>query len=307
MRLVRVQGPSGIHLARLDGDGVITPIVEQETGPGRDPLRDAIAAGVDLMAAPAVAESGPLDGGFMLLAPVVAPQKVLAIGLNYRDHARETGAELPKAPILFVKTPNSIIGPDQAITYAKDDSTQVDYEAELAVVIGRQCRRVGVENALDAVLGYTVCNDVSARDAQFADGQWVRGKSFDTFCPLGPWIVTADEIPHPQRLGLRCRVNGEVLQDSSTSEMIFGCAELISYLSQVITLEPGDVIATGTPSGVGFTRKPPVLLVDGDVVEAEIDGIGTLRNTVAVDCARSIEPRRRSLPDVSGRTRAAPD
>jgi 2-keto-4-pentenoate hydratase/2-oxohepta-3-ene-1,7-dioic acid hydratase in catechol pathway len=285
MRLVRVQGPSGVHLARLariEGRDVVTPIVEQQSGPGRDPLRDAIAAGTDLAAAPAVAAEGPLDR-FTLLAPVVAPQKVLAIGLNYRDHANETGAELPKAPILFVKTPNSIVGPGQAITYSKDDSTQVDYEAELAIVIGRRCRRVNVDDALDYVLGYTACNDVSARDAQFADGQWVRGKSFDTFCPLGPWIVTADEITDPQALGIRCRVNGELLQDSSTSEMIFGCAELVSYLSQVITLEPGDVIATGTPNGVGFTRKPPVLLLDGDVVEVDIDGIGALQNTVVVE------------------------
>src|SRR5438067_90719 len=175
MRLVRVQGPSGIHLARVDGDGVVTPIVEQLAGPGRDPLRDAVAAGVDLTGGAAVTEPGPLDGGrFTLLSPVAAPQKVLAIGLNYRDHARETGAELPKAPVLFVKTPNSIVGPGQPITYAKDDSTQVDYEAELAVVIGRTCRRVSQSSALDFVLGYTVCNDVSARDAQFADGQWVR-------------------------------------------------------------------------------------------------------------------------------------
>ena len=283
MRLVRVQGPAGIHLARLGDGDVVTPIAEQQPGPGRDPLRDALASGLDLATAPAVAAEGPLDGaGFTVLAPVVAPQKVLAIGLNYRDHARETGAELPKAPILFVKTSNSIIGPGQPITYSKDDSTRVDYEAELAVVIGCQCRRVSVDAALDSVLGYTMCNDVSARDAQFADGQWVRGKSFDTFCPLGPAIVTADEIPDPQTLGIRCRVNGQLLQDSSTSEMVFGCAELVSYLSQVITLEPGDVIATGTPSGVGFTRQPPVLLTDGDVVEVEIDRIGTLTNPVVV-------------------------
>ena len=170
MRLVRVQGPSAVYLARLDGDDgeVVIPIVEQQPGPGRDPLRDAIAAGVDLAAAPAIAGEGSLagegGGSYTLLAPVVAPEKVLAIGLNYRDHARETGAELPKAPILFTKTPNSIVGPGDAITYSKDDSTRVDYEAELAVVIGRRCRRVSVEAALDAVLGYTVCNDVSARD-----------------------------------------------------------------------------------------------------------------------------------------------
>jgi 2-keto-4-pentenoate hydratase/2-oxohepta-3-ene-1,7-dioic acid hydratase in catechol pathway len=140
-----------------------------------------------------------------------------------------------------------------------------------------------VADALDHVLGYTVCNDVSARDAQFADSQWVRSKSFDTFCPIGPWIVTTDEIEDPQALGLRCRVNGTTLQDSSTGDMIFGCAELVSYLSRVMTLEPGDVISTGTPEGVGFARRPPVWLLHGDVVEAEVDGIGTLRNTVVVE------------------------
>jgi 2-keto-4-pentenoate hydratase/2-oxohepta-3-ene-1,7-dioic acid hydratase in catechol pathway len=140
-----------------------------------------------------------------------------------------------------------------------------------------------VDEALDHVLGYTVCNDVSARDAQFADGQWVRSKSFDTFCPLGPWIVTADEVPDPQQLGVRCRVNGTTLQDSTTAEMIFGCAELVSFLSQVMTLEPGDVIATGTPYGVGFARTPPVFLLHGDTVECEIDGIGTLSNPVIVE------------------------
>ena len=210
------------------------------------------------------------------------PSKVLAIGLNYADHARESGMTPPKNPLIFVKTNNSICGNGDAITWAAVDSAQVDYEAELAVVIGRQARRVSEADALDYVFGYTCCNDVSARDAQFGDQQWVRGKSFDTFCPLGPEIVTADEIPDPQNLRIACRVNGETLQDSNTSEMIFGVAELISYCSRFMTLEAGDIIATGTPFGVGFSRTPPIFLTDGDVCDVEIEKIGVLTNPCVV-------------------------
>ena len=281
MRIVRAARAGEVFLARIEGDDVV-PVAVQPAEPGRDPLREALAAGIDVTSAAPCAPTGPI-ADFELLAPVVAPQKLLAIGLNYADHARESGVEPPAAPVLFVKTPNSICGPGDAIRYSKDDSTEVDYEAELALVIGRTARRVSTEAALDYVLGYTLCNDVSARDAQFADGQWVRGKSFDTFSPLGPWIVTADEIADPQALGIRCRVNGAVLQDSTTAEMIFSCAEIVSYLSRVMTLEPGDVIATGTPFGVGFARTPPVYLLDGDTVEVEVDGIGTLTNTVVVE------------------------
>lgn len=282
MRIARAVGMDGtVSLVRVIGDWA-TPIARQPGEPGRDPLREALASGVNLETAPATGPAAPL-ASFRLLAPVAAPQKVLAIGLNYADHARESNVEPPAAPVLFVKTPNSIIGPGEPIRFSKDDSTQVDYEAELGLVIGRRARRVSEADALDHVLGYTLCNDVSARDAQFADGQWVRGKSFDTFCPLGPWIVTTDEIGDPQALGIRCRVNGETLQESSTAEMIFGCAALVSYLSRFMTLEPGDVIATGTPFGVGFARTPPVWLGDGDIVEVEVDGIGTLVNPVAVE------------------------
>lgn len=237
---------------------------------------------MDLALAEEIGAPIPLDE-CRLLAPVSEPQKVLAIGLNYADHAHESGIEPPKAPVLFVKTPNSIIGPNEQIRWRTRDSQQVDYEAELAAVIGRRARDVSVRDALSFVLGYTCCNDVSARDAQFADGQWIRGKSFDTFCPIGPWIVTADEIPDPQSLGIRCRVDGRTLQDSTTAEMIFGVAELVSYLSQVLTLEPGDIIATGTPFGVGFARTPPIYLEHGNLVEVEIDGIGTLANPVVVE------------------------
>jgi 2-keto-4-pentenoate hydratase/2-oxohepta-3-ene-1,7-dioic acid hydratase in catechol pathway len=159
-------------------------------------------------------------------------------------------------------------------------TTQVDYEAELGVVIGRTARAVSVQEALDYVLGYTCLNDVSARELQSGDGQWVRGKSLDTFCPLGPWIVTTDEIPDPQNLAIRCRLNGQIVQDPSTRHMIFSVAELVSFISQGITLEPGDVLATGTPPGVGIVRRPPLLLKPGDVVRVEIDGIGALENPV---------------------------
>lgn len=238
-------------------------------------LRDAGESILDLQPG---AEVGPLDAA-KLLAPVHDPKKLLCIGLNYRDHAAESGQPIPPNPILFAKFANSIVGPDQAIVIPPI-TQQVDYEAELGVVIGARASRVARGEALDHVLGYTCVNDVSARDLQFADGQWIRGKALDTFCPIGPWIVTTDEIPDPQLLGIRCHVNGETLQDSTTAEMIFPVDELVSFLSQGITLEPGDVIATGTPVGVGFARTPPVFLKPGDEVTVEIDGIGSLTNPV---------------------------
>lgn len=280
MRIARIATQGAVLLARLAPDGTATPLAVEDPAPGADPLRRLLAAG-DIAEAQPTGDPVPAEA-YRLLSPLRAPEKVLAIGLNYRDHARESGAELPTSPLLFAKTPNGIVGPDDVIEWAAGDSAEVDYEAELAVVIGSTARRVAVEDAMAHVLGYTACNDVSARDAQFADGQWTRGKSFDTFCPLGPVIVTSDEIPDPQALGLRCRVNGRTLQDGTTSDMVFGVAELISRLSQVMTLVPGDVIATGTPVGVGFARTPPIFLQDGDTVEIEIDGIGVLRNTVHI-------------------------
>lgn len=267
-------------IARVEGDSVL-PILPAPEIAGLDALREALSAGIDLANSEPLAAASPL-GGWRLRSPVSSPQKVLAIGLNYADHARESGLEPPAAPVCFAKMPSSIVGPGDEICYDASASQQVDYEAELAVVVGRTARRVAPGDALGYVYGYTVCNDVSARDAQFADGQWVRGKSFDTFCPLGPWVVTAEEIPDPQILPIRCRVNGRTLQDSNTKEMIFGVAEIVSYLSRFITLEPGDVIATGTPVGVGFARDPQVFLLDGDDVEVEVEGIGTLTNKVAV-------------------------
>lgn len=211
--------------------------------------------------------------------PPVEPSKIVAIGRNYVDHAIEGGSEPPAAPLIFNKLPNSLSAHNAPIVLHKI-SEQIDYEAELAVVIGRRATRVSESEALDYVFGYTLINDVSARDLQFGDGQWVRGKSLDGFAPLGPFITTRDEIPDVQALNIEGRLNGDVMQSSNTSKMIFGVAYLISYISQGITLEPGDVIATGTPDGVGIFRKPPVLLKAGDVYEVTIEGLGTLRNPV---------------------------
>jgi len=277
MKLMRVQAGDRVLLVRGEGDeGVV--LADERVDPGADVLRAALADGVDL--AGAAGERVALSGA-RLLSPVANPSKLLAIGLNYADHARETGAKLPSAPVVFVKTTNSICGPGDPVRIPAAAPSQVDYEAELAVVIGSRAVNVSEVDALDYVLGYTCCNDVSARDAQFAGGgQWVRGKSFDTFAPIGPCIVTGDEIADPQALPIRCVLNGQTLQDSKTSEMVFGVRELVSFLSRDITLEPGDVISTGTPAGVGFVRNPQVFLQPGDTVSVEIDGIGALTNPV---------------------------
>ena len=219
----------------------------------------------------------PVDSVSFL--PPIYPRKIVAIGRNYIDHAIEGGSEPPAAPLIFNKLPNSLSAHNAPIVLHKI-SEQIDYEAELAVVIGRRASRVSESEALDYVFGYTLINDVSARDLQFGDGQWVRGKSLDGFAPLGPFITTRDEIPDVQALKIEGRLNGEIMQSSNTSKMIFGVAYLISYISQAITLEPGDVIATGTPDGVGIFRKPPVLLNPGDVYEVTVEGLGTLRNPV---------------------------
>ena len=207
------------------------------------------------------------------------PGKIICVGLNYKDHAAEQGTDLPTAPLLFAKWPNTLIGPGEPIVIPPE-AEQVDYEAELGVVIGSRVRRASEAKALDAVRGYVCVNDVSARDLQFADGQWTRGKSPDTFCPVGPRLVPREEVPDPQALAIRCLVNGEVLQDSSTAQMVFSVAEIIAYASRTITLEPGDLIATGTPAGVGVFRDPKVLLGDGDEVTVEVEGLGTLTNPV---------------------------
>jgi len=209
--------------------------------------------------------------------PAVTPSKILCVGRNYYEHAKEGGDEPPPMPLLFNKLPTSLNSHGGAVTLHAI-SQQIDFEAELAVIIGRRASRVSEAEALDYVYGYSCLNDVSARDLQFADGQWMRGKSLDGFAPIGPWIVTKDEIADPQALGIEGLLNGETMQKSNTSNMIFKVAYLIHYISLGITLEPGDVIATGTPEGVGVFRKPPVLLKDGDVFDVIVDGIGTLRN-----------------------------
>ena len=214
-----------------------------------------------------------------LLAPVPQPGKIICVGLNYRDHARETGQKLPTEPVLFPKFANSVVGPG-ADVLVPPEAEKINYEAELAVVIGRRATAVPVDDALVHVAGYACANDVSSRSLQFRSAQWLLGKAIDTFLPLGPWLVTADEVPDPQALGIRCLVNDEVRQSSSTGEMVFGVAELVSFISRTITLEPGDLVVTGTPSGVGMAADPPRFLRPGDRMRVEIDGLGELENTV---------------------------
>ncbi|MDT7041335.1 fumarylacetoacetate hydrolase family protein [Candidatus Nitronereus thalassa] len=216
-----------------------------------------------------------------LLAPV-EPKNILCIGLNYRQHAEETGAKLPENPVLFIKAVNALNHPGAPIDIPKIAPGQVDYECELAVVIKKPAKNVSKNEALDYVLGYTCANDVSARRWQKEGGakQWCRGKSFDTFCPLGPCLVTPEDIPNPNKLRICTTINGVVMQDSSTSDMIFDVPTLISFLSEGTTLLPGTVILTGTPQGVGFARNPPIFLKAGDEVEIEIEDIGVLRNPV---------------------------
>ena len=234
----------------------------------------------DVESAMQAGDGKPWHGGTGQLCPVVRPSKVLGIGLNYMDHIREQGTEVPKRPIVFAKYPNALNGPFDSIVVDPTLTEQADYEAELAVIVGKRCRRVDEANALDYVFGYAVANDVSARDWQKRDSQFSRSKSMDTFCPIGPWITTADEIANPQNLRIRSVVNGEQRQDSSTTEMIFTVSQLIEFLSQTMTLEPGDVILTGTPHGVGFVMDPPQFLKAGDVVRCEVDGLGAIENPV---------------------------
>ena len=285
MRLISVRAGGTSILGVQAGERWLPAVDVVPAGPST--MAELLAGGTDALAtlrsAAATAhdrianEGRPVDET-ELLAPVPRPGKVVAIGRNYRDHTSEEGVDAPSAPLIFSKWSSSVVGPGAEIRWDPALTTQVDFEAELAVVIGRTARRVSEAEALDYVLGYTCLDDVSARDLQFGDGQWTRGKSLDTFCPMGPALVTADEVPDPQALGIECLVNGEVMQRATTADMFFGVAAIISHCSQAFTLEPGDVIATGTPGGVGIFRDPPVLLADGDVVTVSIDGIGRLLN-----------------------------
>jgi 2-keto-4-pentenoate hydratase/2-oxohepta-3-ene-1,7-dioic acid hydratase in catechol pathway len=247
-------------------------------------VRELLAGGPKLLAQAEAAASKPnavrLESNQVkLLPPIPDPPKIIGIGLNYRDHAAESGAPIPKEPILFSKFATALIGQDDDIVLPSV-SQEVDYEAELVLVVGQRGKHLRPEAAMAHVAGYTIGHDVSARDWQLKkEGkQWTIGKTFDTFAPLGPTLVTADEVPNPHALGIRLRLNGQTMQDSSTKQMIFQVGDLLAYLSQVFTLEPGDLIFTGTPPGVGFARKPPIYLKPGDVVEVEIDGLGLLRN-----------------------------
>ena len=217
----------------------------------------------------------------ILRAPVPDPRKIVCLGLNYRDHAAESGMEVPKEPILFSKYSTALIG-HQGEIVLPEASTEVDYEAELVIVVGQGGAQIPRDRAIEHVAGYTIGHDVSARDWQLnkPGKQWMAGKTFDTFAPVGPALVTADEVPDPHNLGIRLRLNGKTMQESNTSQLIFRVNEIIAYLSRIFTLEPGDLIFTGTPPGVGMARKPPVWLQPGDIVEVEIDGLGTLRNSV---------------------------
>jgi 2-keto-4-pentenoate hydratase/2-oxohepta-3-ene-1,7-dioic acid hydratase in catechol pathway len=277
MRFAHLHGAER-PLAVVEGDRVAPLELE-----GIATLDDLIAAGPPAWdAARTAARAGggdPLGPG-MLDAPLGAPSKIACVGLNYHDHCRETGMAVPERPLIFAKFPSALAGPDAAIEWPDGLSEQVDWEVELAVVIGRRIRNATESEALDAVFGYTAANDVSARDLQFADVQWVRAKSIDGFCPLGPVIVTPDEFGDPQDKHLAARVNGETMQDSTTAEMIFGVAEIVSFLSRACTLEPGDLILTGTPWGVGGFRDPPVFLQPGDTVEVEVEGVGVLANHI---------------------------
>jgi len=277
MRLARINGPEGPYFSIQGIDGSWVAInslgIVAETTPELVAVGDRLA-GLDI---------GRIAGGVIdpeFLAPIVAPSKMLAVALNYVDHIEEQVLDAPENPIIFAKYPSSLNGPYGDIVVDPRLTGRADYEVELAVVMGRRTRDVAEADALDHVFGYTVSNDVSARDAQRADRQFGRSKSFDTFCPIGPWITSADAVADPQALGLWTRVNGETRQDSSTAKMLFSVAYLIHYLARGMTLEPGDVILTGTPSGVGLFMDPPVFLEPGDVVECGVEGLGTLRNAI---------------------------
>ena len=279
MRFAHVTGAER-PLAVVEGDRVATLAVD-----GAATVDELIAAGpVAWEAARVVARAALEDGEAlepgMLDAPLKSPSKIACVGLNYHDHARETGMAAPERPLIFAKFPSSLVGPGAAIEWPDGLTEQVDWEVELAVVIGRRIRHASEREALEAIFGYTAANDVSARDLQFADQQWVRAKSIDSFCPLGPVIVTPDEFGDPQEKRLVTRVNGETMQDSTTAEMIFSVAEIVSFLSRACTLETGDLILTGTPWGVGGFRDPPVFLKPGDTVEVEVEGVGVLANNV---------------------------
>jgi len=246
-----------------------------------DTIEVTDATWCDILAGKTGAVTDSVDRGSVdLLCPMDRPGKIVAIGLNYLDHCRETNTPPPDRPVIFTKFTTSIVGPGDEIVWSPQLTAEVDYEAELAAVIGKTARHVSRDDALDYVAGYTCSNDVSARDIQFRQQQWHQGKSYDTFCPMGPWLVTKDEIPDPNALAVKLTLNGTVLQDSNTDNLIFNVPTLVSRISSAMTLLPGDVISTGTPAGVGVFRDPKILLKAGDYMETFVEGIGTLKNHV---------------------------
>lgn len=278
---------SGWRAGVVGGEGVVDAAeAAAAAGLGEDrdwsSVRELIAAPAEerqRLTAAAGDRAGVPRESLEIGPPIPDPEKIICLGLNYRDHAEETGLPFPAAPMLFAKYRNSLVGPDADVELPPIGEA-IDYEAELAVVIGKRARRVSAAGALDHVAGAMAFNDLTARDLQHQTSQWAAGKAIDGFGPCGPELVSLDEIGDPQALRIGARVNGETVQDGTTADMIFPIAETISFVSQVMTLEPGDLIATGTPAGVGFKRTPPLLLGDGDVVEVEVEGIGTLRNRI---------------------------
>jgi acylpyruvate hydrolase len=287
VQIVNYQPPGGPWQAGVAYDGFVVPALAQGTT-GPSSVLQLLASGQTALkrAVEIAAEEHSAHGAgvvpvasIRLGPPVPDPQKIICLGLNYRDHARESDMELPDSPILFAKFRNALVGPEDEVVLPRQSSA-VDFEGELAVVIGTRCKNVAEADALGCVAGYMVMNDVSARDLQLKTTQWLPGKAIDTFAPTGPGIAPAWEIPDPQDLLLTTRVNGEVVQQASTKEMVFSVARAIESISSLMTLEPGDIIATGTPAGVGASRKPPLWLRAGDVVEVEIDRIGVIRNKI---------------------------
>jgi 2-keto-4-pentenoate hydratase/2-oxohepta-3-ene-1,7-dioic acid hydratase in catechol pathway len=293
MKLLSVSTPDGYSLAAKVNTGIVIfsevkPLLLKHKATLPLTLQEAFASDDSFVKLESQAEAilnDPDIGPYLhpeaevSLGQLFIPRNILCVGLNYKDHVEESKIALPTQPVFFAKWVNAASAPNAPIILPPD-TKEVDYEAELAVVIGRRCRDVSAENALEYIAGYTCMNDVSARDFQRGDGQWVRAKSQDTFGPFGPYLVTKSDIPDPQALPIRCSVNGRILQNSNTSKMIFGVRELIEFISRGVTLHPGDIISTGTPHGVGFAHTPPVFLQDGDEVAVAIDGIGRLVNPV---------------------------
>ena len=287
MKLVSYKSPGEqIHLGVLKGNNIVN-LNRASAGELPDDMLEFLKAGEVAMQTArdvlAKADDGIRVNSVKLLSPVTNPSKVIAIGLNYMDHIREADIGVPELATMFCKYPSAIIGTDADIHWSRGLTQQVDYEAELAVVIGKTAKDVSEANAYDYIAGYMNCNDVSARDLQFRPGdQWLRGKCLDSFCPLGPYLVTSDEINDPHKLSIKCKLNGQLMQDSNTREMIYRVPYLIRYLSEAFTLLPGDVIATGTPHGVGAFRDPPLWLGQGDIVSVEVEGLGSLTNRCVV-------------------------